>query len=246
MKAAYVFDVDGTLTPSRQLITDEFRDFFMQFALEHDVYLISGSDYVKTVEQLGEVIVNDLALRSYNCSGNSIWEKGVEIYANDWVLPDAGKNHLTDRLLGSKCPTKTSNHFEYRPGTVNFSTVGRDANTEQRAEYVKFDNETGERESIVESFNTYFGIRLNCVAHIGGETGIDITQVGHDKRQLLLPPHGYPQDIFENTHIHFFGDKTEAGGNDWPLAQAISSNDCGTVYQVAGWRDTMDQLQTLT
>ena len=60
MKATYVFDVDGTLTPSRQLITDEFRDFFMQFALHHDVYLVSGSDYVKTVEQLGEVIVNDL------------------------------------------------------------------------------------------------------------------------------------------------------------------------------------------
>jgi phosphomannomutase len=183
---AFIFDVDGTLTPSRVIISDEFRGFFTKFCQEHDVYLVSGSDHAKTLEQLGKEITDDLVKRVYSCSGNSIWENGIEIFTSAWTLPGAGKNHLRDRLFNSKCPTKTGNHFEYRPGTVNFSTVGRNANTEQRAEYIKFDNETGERASIVESFNTYFGSRLGCVALIGGETGIDITETNHVKSQIQI------------------------------------------------------------
>jgi phosphomannomutase len=233
---AFIFDVDGTLTPSRVIISDEFRGFFTKFCQEHDVYLVSGSDHAKTLEQLGKEITDDLVKRVYSCSGNSIWENGIEIFTSAWTLPGAGKNHLRDRLFGSKCPTKTGNHFEYRPGTVNFSTVGRNANTEQRAEYIKFDNETGERASIVESFNTYFGSRLGCVALIGGETGIDITETNHVKSQILTD--------FVNRDVTFFGDRTAVGGNDYPLAAAILQrlrpND--VVFPVTSWRDTMFYL----
>lgn len=236
MRNAFIFDVDGTLTPSRDIISDEFRELFVEFCQEYDVYLVSGSDYAKTLEQLGKEITNNLVKRVYSCSGNSIWENGVEIYTSTWTLPAAGRNHLTDRLLGSKCPTKTGNHLEYRPGTVNFSTVGRNANTEQRAEYIKFDNETGERESIVESFNTYFGSRLNCVALIGGETGIDITETNHVKSQILTD--------FMDRDVTFFGDRTAPGGNDYPLATAIFQrlrpNDA--VFPVTNWQDTMFYL----
>jgi phosphomannomutase len=236
MKTAYVFDVDGTLTPSRDVITDEFREFFTTFCEQHLVYLVSGSDHAKTVEQLGEVITNDLTQLVYSCSGNSVWDNGVEIYSDPWTLPVPARNYLIDVRLFSKCPEKTGNHLEARPGSVNFSTVGRNATREQRAEYIEFDNRTGERESIVKTFNTCFGSKLNCTALIGGETGIDITKTGHDKSQILKD--------FTDMNVIFFGDRCAPGGNDYPLANAILQRfyPADSVFPVSGWQDTMGIL----
>ena len=45
----YIFDVDGTITPSRKEIVHEFWAPFLIFCREHDVYLVTGSDREKTV-----------------------------------------------------------------------------------------------------------------------------------------------------------------------------------------------------
>ena len=66
MKTKYVFDVDGTLTPSRGLIDPEFKAFFNAFCLFNDVYLVTGSDRDKTIEQVGEDTYN-LCKRVYQC-----------------------------------------------------------------------------------------------------------------------------------------------------------------------------------
>ena len=47
----YIFDIDGTLTPSRNKMDENFHDFFMNFVKIHRVWLISGSDHTKTIEQ---------------------------------------------------------------------------------------------------------------------------------------------------------------------------------------------------
>ena len=62
----FVFDVDGTLTPSRRPIDKEFGNWFLNFSNTHNVYLVTGSDRDKTIEQVGEDIYNT-AKRVYNC-----------------------------------------------------------------------------------------------------------------------------------------------------------------------------------
>ena len=47
----YVFDVDGTLTPSRQKILPEMEELFLNFISIKPVYLVTGSNYEKTEEQ---------------------------------------------------------------------------------------------------------------------------------------------------------------------------------------------------
>ena len=42
----FIFDVDGTLTPSRGIIDLNFKMFFNTFCLDNDVYLVTGSDKV--------------------------------------------------------------------------------------------------------------------------------------------------------------------------------------------------------
>ena len=82
----FVFDVDGTLTPSRSPINKEFEEWFYNFTNRHKVYLVTGSDYEKTIEQLGERICESVDT-VYNCSGSSVWKQGKNVYNNDWHLP---------------------------------------------------------------------------------------------------------------------------------------------------------------
>lgn len=235
MNEAFIFDVDGTLTPSRQPITDEFREFFLQFTQNHDVFLVSGSDYAKTVEQLGTEITEDAVRRVYSCSGNSVWERGIEQYNSDWRLPGEAVTWLERVLETSDYPEKTGNHIEHRPGAVNFSIVGRNADLDQRARYVQHDTATDERVKLVEDFNLQFE-RLGVVATIGGETGIDITEREKDKRQVLRD--------FEDRDVVFFGDKCQEGGNDYPLAKAIYDRayENDHMHNVSGWQETMALL----
>ena len=74
----FIFDVDGTLTDSRQQIDLSFEVYMIKFCCKYDVYLVTGSDRAKTVEQVGLDIYNR-SKRVYNCSGADVYEKGNNI-----------------------------------------------------------------------------------------------------------------------------------------------------------------------
>ena len=63
----FIFDIDGTLTPSRQKIDPEFKTFMIYFAIKNPVYLVTGSDRQKTLEQIGAGLY-DSCKRVYNLS----------------------------------------------------------------------------------------------------------------------------------------------------------------------------------
>ena len=42
----YIFDVDGTLTPSRQVIEPDFLSYLLGFADNRNMYIVTGSDTV--------------------------------------------------------------------------------------------------------------------------------------------------------------------------------------------------------
>ena len=225
----FIFDVDGTLTPSRQTIDSKFKDFFLQFIKDNPTYLVTGSDYAKTVEQLGEDICKSVNT-VYNCSGNDVYSNGENIRNNEFVAPKELYDLMYGWLQGSSFPLRTGNHIEERMGTINFSIVGRNCTLGERKLYVKHDLENRERESIAYQINLEFP---TITATVGGETGIDIYAKGSDKSQIL-------QDFDKNDKIYFFGDKIEQGGNDWPLASKLHKKGC---FNVRDWRDTMERLQ---
>jgi len=228
--------VDGTLTPSRGSISQDHEDFFSAFCSANPVYLVTGSDKDKTIEQLGERIVNK-AVMVFNCSGNDVWQKGENIYTNKWTLPEEVDNYLMNTLALSDYQDMTGNHLEVRPGAVNFSIVGRNANAEQRQKYIEYDTETSQRQRIVETFNKFMPDRFKCEAVIGGETGIDIYPKGFDKSQILKRIKYTNKD-----KLFFFGDKIEPGGNDFSLAEAIRKNRLGIVVPVRNWNHTFETL----
>ena len=228
----YIFDVDGTLTPSRQKIEHEFWAPFLIFCRNHDVYLVTGSDRQKTLEQLGLDICYT-AKRVYNCSGSDVYEKDKNVYRDNWELPKKVENFLMDELAYSCFPIRNGNHIERKPGGVNFSILGRDKDPMLgREEYMKWDKERLEREDIADRLRNQFP-ELNV--QIGGQTGLDISN--KDKSQILRD--------FSNDDIHFFGDMMKEGENDYPLAMAIAKNMMGTSYNVDNWKETMSILNKI-
>ena len=169
----YVFDVDGTLTPSRQVINKKFAVWFRKFCQSNHVYLVTGSDRPKTLEQIGNTIYNSCN-RVYNCNGNDVWEKDVNVRNNPWKIQVSAHQTLRYWLENTQFPHLTGTHIEERPGMVNFSIVGRGANKEQRAEYVKWDKKYNERDNMALYINYNDDEFKDIIATVGGETGIDI------------------------------------------------------------------------
>ena len=230
----FIFDVDGTLTPSRQQITKEFNTFFITFCFDKNVYLVSGSDYNKTYEQLGETICY-LAKRIYNCSGSYVTEKGKVIHQSEWSLPQDAKNFLTEKLNQSKFELRTGLHFEDRPGMCNFSVVGRNANLEERKKYVDW-NKDDERVYIAKEFNYLFP-KLECV--VGGDISVDIFPRGMNKSQIV-------RDFTKDDIIYFFGDRMNVNGNDWPLKQRLMNDQYNAYFHnVTGWQETYELLKNV-
>jgi len=228
----FIFDVDGTLTPSRQKIDQEFAVYFSKFCEKNLVYLVTGSDKPKTVEQVGLFIFHK-AQKVYNCSGNDVYRGDVNIRRSDWILPEEAHNWLGEQLGASAFTLRTGLHFEHRPGMVNFSIVGRNANTEQRKMYIAWDEKYNERDLVSHNFNLMFP---ELEARPGGETGIDIAPKGNDKSQILI-------DFDSQDEIHFYGDRMDEYGNDYPLKKKIIDNDLGLCYSVKGWKHTWELLK---
>lgn len=231
-KQIFIFDVDGTLTPSRQQIDKKFGDWFLDFCHHFEVHLVTGSDYRKTVQQLGKEICETVNT-CFNCSGNDIWRRGENIQTNEFEVPSELLDFLIYRMRSTVFDDFAGKHFEFRPGSMNFSIVGRKANWLHRQKYIAHDEIFHERANIVNEINFRFD---DIQASIGGETGIDIYPIGNDKSQVIK--HFEPSDI---PNISFFGDRMDYEGNDYPLAQTVIDLG-GLAYQVDQWKTTFAKL----
>lgn len=235
-KQVYVFDIDGTLTASRNPIEPFFEEFFYEWMQDKSVIFITGSDKEKTIEQIGERIWNQADFAMQSC-GNHIFQNGKEIYKIDWKPEQDLIQFLEDLLLESEYPIRTSNHIEERIGLLNFCVVGRDCTQKQREEYYHWDFPRGERLAFANQIMTGFP---ELEASVGGQISIDIHPVGANKGQAkdwILKEYG------EKTVIHFFGDKMARGGNDYDLAVLLDKPH--KKYSVRNWRDTHKFLKDI-
>lgn len=284
VRTHFIFDIDGTLTPSRSKIEKPMLDALHMLRHNALVHLATGSDFDKVHEQLGADLMFACDMIFTN-SGNECWQNSTVIhenyydwfkrnhreeeednyvgllsrnsvdtvlvfyrhYANDFKLPDKMRQYLAARVADSHFPKQKMKppHFEYRQGSVNFSIPGRGIDKETRKWYTYYDESERERERLVELFNSYYLIDDGIEARIGGQTGIDITPVGKDKRQIL--PFLRAKYKFPVNYM-FFGDKIAKGGNDAPLLHALkmendTRNTANRIFEVDRWEDTLEILQ---
>jgi len=105
-------------------------------------------------------------------------------------------------------PVKRGTFIEYRTGMMNISPVGRNCSREERNAFEAYDNEHKVRTTMVEAMRKEFA-DYDLTFSIGGQISFDVFPRGWDKTYCLrhLPAGQFSE-------IHFFGDKTDPGGND--------------------------------
>ena len=238
MNRIFIFDVDGTLTPSRLPMTKEFQTFFKEWVKTNKFYLVTGSDLPKLQEQMCYFDIEAEGI--FTCCGNQMWRDNELIYNNKFEVTNKLKNTLEVMLISSQYKHRYGNHIEDRGSMVNFSVVGRNCTQEQREEYYEWDKEKGERRKISIFLKNKF---KDLDAVIGGQISIDIYPKGMDKSQVLnvieqerlVPPNEYI----------FIGDGIENGGNDYPLAELMDNTEMCDWYHTKGWEHAKEILESL-
>lgn len=226
----FIFDVDGTLTPSRKHIDPKFQTFFLDFCANNKVYLVTGSDHPKTLEQLGQDILN-LVQICFNCAGNEVWQGTKMISKETWVPSQEIISYLEQLLEKSKFNSRAGNHIELRNGMLNFCIPGRNSNEIQRQQYIEWDKSTSERLHLIEKIKHKFDNSVD--SYVGGETGIDIFPKGYGKKQAISRIKSKSSDI-----LYYFGDQVFENGNDYDAAIL-----CTHYYNVRDWHDVYEMLE---
>lgn len=235
----YLFDVDGTLTKPRQVITEDLKQFLLDNVKPKvAVGLVSGSDYGKIAEQMdgSEVAAKfDYVF----CENGVVQYRGGKLISSESILSHLGEK-LLQRVINFslgfmskiELPAKRGNFVEFRSSMINICPVGRSCSQAERDEFVRFDTEHLVRQKFVEALKSEFGDSGLTFA-LGGQISVDVFPTGWDKTYCLK--HVADQKFEE---IHFFGDKTMPGGNDYEIY-----NDSRTIgHKVSSPSDTKEQL----
>ncbi|MDR2191617.1 MAG: HAD-IIB family hydrolase [Endomicrobium sp.] len=231
-KNIYLFDMDGTLTPARLKMTEDFAVWFRKFIAQNEVFIVSGSDIEKIKSQTPDDIFKNVS-GVYASMGNEFYKNGVRIYAKDFNAPkellDLLENYRQNTKYGGKL---FPNYIERRRGMVNFSVLGRDCPYEERIKYKKWDDENKERKRIQKSLSEKF---KDLDISLGGNISMDITPKGFGKEQTAF----LLRKEFPNSKIIFTGDRTKEGGNDYALAQVLLKLGNAQIVQVENPQDVV-------
>jgi len=124
---------------------------------------------------------------------------------------------------------------------INVSPIGRNASIQERNDYQAFDIDANVRPDMVEALKKEFP-DFGLTYSIGGQISFDVFPTGWDKTYCLNHvAEEKERSGVDYTTIHFFGDKTFKGGNDYEIYE-----DKRTVgHSVADPDDTMVQLKKL-
>lgn len=233
-----IFDVDGTLTAPRKKVTPEMEEFLQKLRSKVKVALVGGSDLVKIAEQMGEDDVVHKFDYVFAENGLVAFKDGVQI-GQQSLLKHMGEevlqrviNFCLHYMSQLTLPAKRGTFVEFRSSMLNICPVGRSCTQEERDEFCAYDQEHNIREKFKAALEKEFaGAGLQFA--IGGQISLDVFPVGWNKTYCLQ----FLERDGINT-MHFFGDKTAPGGNDYEIFE-----DPRTIgHTVANPDDTIKQV----
>jgi HAD superfamily hydrolase (TIGR01484 family) len=222
MKKLIVFDLDGTLAPSKSSLAPQTAGLLRDLLGIVKVAVISGGAWTQFETQLLTDLPPDSFLANLSllptCGTKFFQYKGKweELYSED--LTAEQKTKIIDSLdkaageAGYRARNIWGEVIEDRGSQVTFSALGQQA---PLAEKEKWDPDFSKRKkitAILETLIPEFSIR------IGGATSIDVTKPGIDKAYGI-------GKLRDTLHLSFkemvyIGDALFPGGNDYPAEEA--------------------------
>ena len=234
-----LFDVDNTLTKPRDVIDKEFEDFlYGKIKPLATLGIVTGANIEKMYEQLNGPKVLQEFLYIFPENGIVHIENGKEVQKssfNENLGEETLKrfmNFVLRYIADLDLPFKRGTFIEYRNGMMNISPAGRQCSNEERKIFHEFDHKHQVRKTMIEALKKEFH-DVDLTYAIGGMISFDVYPHGWDKSYCLTR---IPSNKFKE--IHFFGDQTEVGGNDFEIF-----NDESTIgHRVSSYKDTQKLL----
>jgi len=253
-----LFDVDGTLSMPTQKAPDAVLTMLANLRRECVVGIVGTGKFSHQSEQ-----IPDLHLRVdfvFSENGAHAFHQGRELHCHSiechlgpvlWQNFHDGLLRMLDderderaRLLelvglgGASALSDRGTFLDVRNGVVNICPIGRSPtlSKDERDAFETSDRASGLRERLVRRIQEEFGPETDfqITASIGGQIGIDCCPRGWEKTYCLqfVPEADFPI-------VHFFGDKTMPGGNDYEIF--THSRVIG--HTVMGYEDTLRQVE---
>ncbi|KAK0467294.1 eukaryotic phosphomannomutase [Desarmillaria tabescens] len=218
-KKLLLFDVDETLTRARQTASPEMIQVLRELRTKFVIGFVGGSDLVKISEQLSVDGSNAVEDFDYAFAENGLiaYKLGRPLQSQSFIKylgEDNYKklvNFILHYLADMDVPVKRGTFVEFRNGMINVSPIGRNATKEERYEFEAYDKIHGLRAAFVKVLQEKFA-DYDLTYSIGGQISFDVFPRGWDKTYALRH---VEDEGFEE--IHFFGDKTYKGGNDYEI-----------------------------
>jgi len=251
MKKVLAFDLDGTLAPSKSTLPPRMGELLDQLLDHYEVCVISGGkfgqfetqllDGLKTTpEKLQKLhLMPTCGTQYYKFTGGE-W---AQVYAENFTQEEkvkiiAALNEGID-TLGFRESKVYGEIIEDRGSQITFSALGQDIVAELGDQGVQlkedWDPDTSKKNAIrdyVANLIPEFEVR------VGGGTSIDITKPGIDKaygmQKLMDMLNISKEDIL------FYGDRLQAGGNDYPVKEF--GIEC---LEVSDWQHTASELESV-
>lgn len=235
-----VFDLDGTLAPSKCPMDNEMSGLLAKLLEVKSVAVISGGSYNQFQKQfLASLICKKELLSNLflfpTCSTSFyrfVGKEWVNIYSH--LLSDDEKIRIRGALAkvlneAHHAPEKIYGEIVEDRGTqITFSALGQQAPLEAKQSWDPTSSKRQGMKKRLEKIIPEFEIR------IGGTTSIDITRKGIDKKYGIWQIQ--KQLGFAKEEILFVGDALFEGGNDYPVretgVECISVKDPGDTKKV--------------
>jgi HAD superfamily hydrolase (TIGR01484 family) len=222
MKRLIVFDLDGTIAPSKSAIDTEMATLLNKLIAIIKVAIISGGNWQQFENQvLANLPANGAwtNLSLLPTSGTQFYtfnEDWKQLYAENFTSEEKAKIiaalNAAIKATGLVVDKTWGQQIEDRGSQITFSALGQQAPLEEKS---KWDPDSTKRKLIKAILdNTIPEFSVN----IGGTTSIDITKPGINKAYGIKKL----RDILGITinDMIFVGDAIYPGGNDYPAKEA--------------------------
>jgi HAD superfamily hydrolase (TIGR01484 family) len=249
MKNLYLFDVDGTIADSGQIITTDMATVLQKLKSNNcEIGIVGGGKLDKVLEQMDNKIFFD----HYFTECGSIYNKNI--VHNSIQLKEIYKKNIRDHPLYNKINllikaclqylsqvdyTLTGHFIDLRNGLIYVSLIGLTATQEERRYFMNLDKINHYRKNLIKLLQT-IATNLQIIDEVdiveGGSVGIAIYPIEYDKIQVL-------DSFSENEYdkIYYFGDKYGLNGNDYKLLHHPRV----AGYKVNNYNDTIDFINGL-
>ncbi|RHY97375.1 hypothetical protein DYB35_006743 [Aphanomyces astaci] len=194
-----LFDVDGTLTAARKVVTPEVTARIAKLKNQITVGVVGGSDLVKQKEQLGEDVIHTF---DYSFSENGLvgYHNGECINKTEYVGNDKLNKFINFTLLyiaNLDIPIKRGTFIEFRQGMLNVSPIGRNCSQDERDDFEQYDHIHQVRAKMVNVLRAQFA-DYDFTYSIGGQvSSLSSHLASHAAAVDLIRrvPHGMGQDV---------------------------------------------------